>query len=367
MRSARWLEVALGALLAGTFPIGVFAQPVISAQSGTVQYVEGSVYADNHVIQRKFGQFPALHEGQELRTEDGRAEMLLTPGAFLRLTDHSAIRMISTRLSDTRVEIVKGSVMVECDELLKDNRLSLVYEGDTIQLEKHGLYRLDTDPSAQFLVYQGGAVVNNGAKQVKLGSGKEAALDSAVAIRHFDAKTDKDDFYQWSGQRSGDLAYATVTASQSVLNNGTTAWHTGGWMWSSLLDEYTFLPGSGMLYSPFGFGFWSPLYMSSYYVPGYYGAPGYYTAPVGKYGPGTPIRSGGAAPDPRPGVGRPVPPSGNGSAQQSAQSVANSSSGGGFGGASSGGFGGGHAGGGFSGGGFGGHAGGGAAGAGGHR
>src|SRR5215469_17958231 len=123
-------------LLAGGLPAGLsFAQQqVISAQSGTVQYVEGTVYADGQKVERKFGQFPALRPGDELRTEDGRAEVLLTPGAFLRLSDHSSVRMLSNSLSDTRVEVLTGSVMVECDELLKDNAVSLVYQGNNFQL-----------------------------------------------------------------------------------------------------------------------------------------------------------------------------------------------------------------------------------------
>ena len=61
------------------------AQQVISAQSGTVHYIEGMVYAGGQLVDRKFGQFPALKAGEELETKDGRAEVLLTPGAFLRV------------------------------------------------------------------------------------------------------------------------------------------------------------------------------------------------------------------------------------------------------------------------------------------
>src|SRR5215469_9085030 len=112
-------------LLAGLFPAGLaFAQQqVISAQSGTVQYVEGTVYAAGQRVERKFGQFPALRPGDELRTESGRAEILLTPGAFLRLDDSSSVRMVSNHLTDTEVEVLTGTVMVECDELLKDNAI----------------------------------------------------------------------------------------------------------------------------------------------------------------------------------------------------------------------------------------------------
>jgi hypothetical protein len=310
MRRGTWLQFAIGGLLAGgmTAGLGFAQQQIISAQSGTVQYVEGTVYANGQRVERKFGQFPALRQGEELRTEDGRAEVLLTPGAFLRVSDHSSVRMLSNHLSNTRVEVLTGSVMVECDELLKDNAVSLVYQGDSVQLEKHGLYRLDTAP-AEFRVYDGEAVIQSASGETRLKTGKRADLGGVLVAQRFDRQLSIDDFYQWSSQRSSNLGYATITASQSVLNNGT-AWRTGGWMWSSLLDEYTYLPGAGLLYSPFGWGFWSPLYMGNYYTPVYYGggAPG---AGAGSFGAGKPGRSapvsGGAATNPRGGAARPVP------------------------------------------------------------
>jgi hypothetical protein len=362
MRRGTWLQFAIGGLLAGgmTAGLGFAQQQIISAQSGTVQYVEGTVYANGQRVERKFGQFPALRPGEELRTEDGRAEVLLTPGAFLRVSDHSSVRMLSNRLSDTRVEVLTGSVMVECDELLKDNAVSLVYQGDSVQLEKHGLYRLDTAP-AEFRVYDGEAVIQSASGGTRLKTGKRADLGGVLVAQRFDRQLSIDDFYQWSSQRSSNLGYATITASQSVLNNGA-AWRTGGWMWSSLLDEYTFLPGAGLLYSPFGWGFWSPVYMGNYYTPVYYGGgtPG---AGTGSFGAGKPGRSapvsGGAAANPRGGITRPVP---NFSAQAGSLpgaryggvaavgAGARSSSGGGFEGFRGGGFSGAPSGGGFSGG-----------------
>jgi hypothetical protein len=263
------LRFTFGALLAGSLSVGAgFAQQqVISAQSGTVQYVEGTVYAGKNRVERKFGQFPSLRPGEELRTADGRAEVLLTPGAFLRLAEDSSVRMVSNRLTDTRVEVLGGTVMVECDELLKDNGVSLLLRGDTIHLRRQGLYRIEA-ASSLLQVYKGEALVETSSGQKEVKSGKQAVLGDTVAISHFNEVAAKDDLYQWSSQRSSNLAYATVTASQSVLNSGT-AWN-GGWMWSALLDEYTFLPGAGLLYSPFGWGFWSPLYMGYYYNPAYY-------------------------------------------------------------------------------------------------
>jgi hypothetical protein len=366
----------LGAVLAGSLSVGTgFAQQqVISAQSGTVQYVEGTVYAGNSRVERKFGQFPSLQLGEELRTADGRAEVLLTPGAFLRLAEDSSVRLVSNRLTDTRVEVLGGTVMVECDELLKDNAVSLILHGDTIHLQRQGLYRLEA-ASSVFEVYRGYALVETASGQKEVKSGKQAVLGDTVALNRFDEAAAKDDLYQWSSQRSSNLAYATVTASQSVLNSGGT-WNTGGWMWSGLLDEWTFLPGAGLLYSPFGWGFWSPLAMGYYYNPVYY-VPVTSAGGSGFTGPAR--NSSGTTQNPRP--VRPAP--GLAVARSAARSgdqfggVAATSFRPGFYSASlhsavardgAGGFGStsgslGHSGGGFAGGGFGGHSGGG----GGHR
>jgi hypothetical protein len=263
------IRLSISALLAGAFTAGVgYAQQAISAQSGMVHYIEGSVYANGKVVEPRFGQFPALRAGEELRTEDGKAELLLTPGAFLRVAEHSSVRMLSNRLSDTRVEVLSGSVMVECDELLKDNALTFVFRGDTIRLEKHGLYRLDTEP-AQFRVYDGVAVIQSDAGPLTLKRGKSASLDGVLLAANFNSSR-QDDFYLWSRQRSGSLAYASISAAQSLLDNGT-SWSRGGWLWSPLLDEFTFVPRSGICYSPFGWQFWSPVNLGYYYNPYYQG------------------------------------------------------------------------------------------------
>ena len=120
---------AFGFLLASS----AFGQLVISAHSGVVQYVEGRAYLDSAPVELKFGHFPDIKQNQEFRTEEGRAEILLTPGVFLRLGENSAIRMLSNGLTDTRVEVLNGSAIVECDQLPKDNSIMLVYKDASIR------------------------------------------------------------------------------------------------------------------------------------------------------------------------------------------------------------------------------------------
>jgi hypothetical protein len=282
MRSDYSVRLAVAIMFAAGATAG-YAQQAISAQSGMVHYVEGSVYVGQKRVESKFGQFPSLKQGQDLRTEDGRAEMLLTPGAFLRVAEHSSIRMLANHLTDTRVEILSGSAMVECAELLPDNSLMLVYHGDNIRLEKNGLYRLDAD-RATFSVYDGQAVVKSDTGQLTLKKGKQTGLNGVLQAEHFNTKIG-DNFLAWNQQRSGYLAYASVSASQSLRSSGA-SWVRGGWGWSPLLDEFTFIPGSGIVYSPFGWQFWSP-YITGYYnyVPPYY----YYRAPYFGSGGSKPV------------------------------------------------------------------------------
>ncbi len=74
--------------------------------------------------------------GQVLRTDIGKAEVLLTPGVFLRLGDHSAVKMISPDLTRTQVEVVQGRVAVEVDEIHPQNNLQVVVAGVPTQLMK---------------------------------------------------------------------------------------------------------------------------------------------------------------------------------------------------------------------------------------
>jgi hypothetical protein len=68
------------------------------ARPGTVNYIEGSaLLAGKSVTQQSVGSL-ALDPGQVLSTQHGNAEILLTPGIYLRLDDDSSVRMISPDL-----------------------------------------------------------------------------------------------------------------------------------------------------------------------------------------------------------------------------------------------------------------------------
>jgi hypothetical protein len=94
---------------------GATGQAVLSARAGLISYLEGAVYSDAEQL----GSVAQLREGQRLRTEMGRAEVLLGIGAVLRLDEGASLRMENTQLTDTRVVVEHGSALVEVIELIE--------------------------------------------------------------------------------------------------------------------------------------------------------------------------------------------------------------------------------------------------------
>ncbi len=112
------------------------AQSVISAHSGLVHFSDGSVFLDDQRLEQKAGKFGQMNNGSELRTEDGRAEVLLTPGTFLRVGANSAVRMLSNQLDDTRVELLSGSaVLDQGPDTLADTSVTVLYNLDEVHIK----------------------------------------------------------------------------------------------------------------------------------------------------------------------------------------------------------------------------------------
>ena len=240
------------------------AQSIISAKSGAIHHIEGRVLVDNQPLQLRFGQFPNLKDGSVLRTERGRAEILLTPGVIVRVGENSALRMISNRLADTRLEFLNGRALIEVMEILKDNSVTFFSNGASISLLKSGLYRLDSNPP-ELRVYKGKALVRKGDQILKVKKGRLVDLGDYLAATKFDSKRG-DSLYRWSARRSSYLAMANLSAARSLRRWGI-PWGMAGWRYNPYFGMFTFIPASGMFYSPFGFSYFSPQMVYVVYAP----------------------------------------------------------------------------------------------------
>lgn len=337
--------------------------PQQGPQPGMLNYIEGQASIGGQALAQNSAGAARLQAGQSLATQNGRVELLLTPGVLLRLDNNSAVQMNSPNIPDTEVTVQGGRAMVEVDQILPANHI-LIHEGAaTVQLMKNGLYDFDTT-SGRVRVFEGRATATVGGRNFTIQDGHQFDINAAKPKANgFDKKASEDNFYRWGSLRSSYLAEANADAARGFgqgyygqgnpgngyAGYGYPGYYAGaydpGWFWDPYFDAYTWLPYDGIFFSPFGWGFYSPGFWRA--AP-FYGRGGYHN-----FGPGY---------RPSPAAVQTAASHASGSTQ--GRVGGNSFAGGGarVGGFSGGGF---HGGGGFSGGG--GFHGGGGGGGGGHR
>lgn len=250
------------------FALAAGGQSVISTRSGVVHFFEGAVTVAGRPLEQHAGKFTTIPEGAELRTGEGRAEILLTPGVILRVGERSAIRLDSNALADTRVELLAGSAIVDSDQLNSANPVTVSYKSWTVKVLQRGGYRLDSDPP-RLWVRQGQAEVSSGesAEPVSVTRGMSLAFeDNPVAERSIDPPTDG--LTAWDQGRNQSISADNAISSQISDDPASVIGDPGQ-------DAFTYFPMVGLsaagistagAYNPYGLyqpGFYS------LYLPGY--------------------------------------------------------------------------------------------------
>ena len=229
-------------------------QPQSFPAPGTVNYIEGAVSLDGDMLINSNVTINELHSGQELSTGRGKAEILLTPGVFLRVDSNSSVKMISRDPAKTKVALKRGRASVEVDRTDLENMVQIVDHGVTTRLIKIGYYEFDADhPEA--MVYKGKA-------EVEVGDGKWEAVenhheltlvpDGVPEKTAIDPRPAGDELYDWSRLRSQDLAQAN---HQIARQYACARDFHAGWYWNPWMRSYTFLGWYEDL-SPFGADFY---------------------------------------------------------------------------------------------------------------
>src|SRR5215475_483728 len=157
------------------------AQPVISAKSGLVSRAEGEVFIGEKAVEESQTNFPEVKENAIMRTGQGRAEVLLTRGIYLRMGENASFKMLTNRLIDTRLELLTGSALVEATEIVKDNNLTILAGDTTVAVNKHGLYRFDV-ASKSFRVFDGTASVTVSGQTLLVGAGRMLKVEDGKPV-----------------------------------------------------------------------------------------------------------------------------------------------------------------------------------------
>ena len=278
------------------------AQYLVSTKAGFVNRADGKVYIQR--VDSEDGQAGRASLGTQMRdgdllktAADSRAEILLSPGSYLRLDQNTEVRAVSTAWSQMTFELVKGSMIVEVgidpqpfgefvpsgnQMVTKKTPLEVVTPQGTFFAAKDTLVRVDAKTAATqtaetwIAVRQGEIrlgtrelVIANQAEKVKRGKLVRLTGSDKPEL----AKVDKDqidNFDTWSFVRAQTLVQANLS---SLRQNRTLA--QGGWYYNSFFGCYSFVPYRGYLVSPYGFGFFRNYADCLWYDPFYGGYNGY--------------------------------------------------------------------------------------------
>lgn len=248
----------------------IWAQDVVAVKAGLVHHVEGDVYLDDVKLQQMkpeqlFAKPPQMKEGSLLRTVDGRAEVLLSPGILLRVDNGSVVKMVSNKLTDTRVELERGAMLLEVMDRTQDNIVSLHYKDLVIVPRREGMYKIGgTIP--ELMVYDGQADIISGKARQSFKRGRAVLLQELAVVRKFN-QSKGDGLVQWSIMRGEQLALASRSTVGSMLDQRR-SWRSGGWFWNPAFGLFTFVPYHGQYCGYFGYCFYTPqAYYSAFVMP----------------------------------------------------------------------------------------------------
>jgi len=284
MWTIRVCSILLMAVVALAVP--TVGQSVISTRSGVVYYFDGFVYLDDQQLEPHLGKFPSVPQGSELRTELGRAEVLLTPGVFLRLSDKSAIRMLANDLANTRVELQKGSAIMDSAAPNFGTAVTLVFRDWQVRSPQAGTYRIDSDPP-HLWVLKGQAEVVAGAagKPVTVKQGMDLPLAASLVPEESTAEP-ADGLSDWAkGRRDSIDADNMITQQIDADPGASQPADLGGFSYFPLVG----LTSAGLSYNLYGSTQPSQAGFYSIYLPGYTYPPVFWRVMVGGSGRHFPV------------------------------------------------------------------------------
>lgn len=252
------IMVTTGALAQDRMRSSVTDKYMISAKAGGVNFRSGAV-----TVARKDGTSGSLFKGDALEIgdrvttgSDGRVEILLNPGSYVRLGADSAFKFDTTSLDDLRVTLEKGSAIFEVFAA-NEFRVSIATPKGKAVLVETGVYRVDiaADGVASIAVTNGKAEIGTTAV-TKVKKGRTARIDGGQpTVAKFD-RDKRDELAEWSKTRSKDLANLTSSLRNANVRN-------------SLLSSY--MGGQWDVYGSFGLWIFDPYYRSFCFLPFGYG------------------------------------------------------------------------------------------------
>lgn len=290
---------------------------VISAKAGGINAITGDATVNSRGDSgwEQLMITDDLNSGDRVRTAyDGRVEILLNPGSYLRLGGNSEVELLDNSLANLEVRLLRGTAIVEAtgaDGLELNIGISTPHT--RLAIVRQGLYRLNVvpDDATELIVRKGRVILSDSHTKVKGGNKVVfSATNFSVAKLNDQEKKVKDDMEVWSKDRAKTLAKANSRITNGMLTSALSSYNSfnypfsnrslGIWFFNTRLGCYTFLPFFYGWGSPYG----SSYSTSIYYPPAYTGSTTYNPPAGASGGSGQQYPGGGATS----GGGRPATP-----------------------------------------------------------
>lgn len=249
---------------------------VISAKAGGINAVTGraSVHGKGSSEWEQLTIKADLESGDVVKTDfDGRVEMLLNPGSYLRVGEDSEFELANNSLENLEVRLIRGTAIVEATGADDSELLINITTPDTkLAIVRRGLYRLNVIPGdgTELIVRKGRVMLSDSHTKVKDGNKVIFTSTGAPAIAKLQ-KADKkkvDNLDTWSKERAETVAKANrkmrgrdISLALASFSSFDNRWPgpfgrarvQGMWVFNGNFNCYTFVPFYGWRWgSPYG-------------------------------------------------------------------------------------------------------------------
>ncbi len=249
-------------LATASVPATLAAQNTYGAVPGSLNFVQGQANIDGRPLDTKSppnGQPRQLRVGETLATANGSADILLAPGALLRLGEDSTVRMVAADANRTEVQLQAGRANVSVNVVRQDHLLLVDTQNGQTQMLSQGLYTFNA-ATHTVRVFNGEAYVFPGSdtssavKPVTVKESHEIVLGGEPAKpEKFDRDTADGDLLPWVGPTETRAALADST----LQHNGGGDYAGGGYGEAGYYPGAYGFYGGGSYYdggSPYGWG-----------------------------------------------------------------------------------------------------------------
>jgi hypothetical protein len=246
---------------------------VISARAGGINAITGraSMRTNGTSEWQQLTIKEDLQTGDVVKTGvDGRVEMLLNPGSYLRVGENTEFELANNSLDNLEVRLIRGTAIVEATGADDTPLLiNITTPHAKIAIVRRGLYRLNVVPgdNTELIVRKGRVMHEPSHTKIKGGNKVVFSADTfSVAKLQSADKKNFDTLEVWSKERAGLMAEANrkvrgrefsllMASMNHRWSQSFSAANSGGfgfWFYNARIGCYSFMPFSYGWGSPYG-------------------------------------------------------------------------------------------------------------------